>query len=234
MIINEAISKNNAAVALIETGNYKEATVHLSSVLRGLRDDIMMCNLDDVQRNFPRTTSLDQCMVESQGPGRFEENTGDDPCIYDAPIRMPLSLEKSCGCSNVIASILLFNLALAHHLLLHSSSSDESTTKNSSSILDMILLLYERAFDMQASQDVYFDQNYYFVLACVNNIAVVHRQRDQSLLSKQCFEKVLSILMFLTDNGIVNDGGRLDMSIFYHNVTITGGCCQGAVHAASA
>jgi hypothetical protein len=204
------IFENNAAISLIESGKYQEAISRLCC-LKTFYD--AGGNVQAENPEGPKGASLDHCMAQGQ---KLPCARSDDakPYLYKQPIRMPPTLEYSYKGRETIASILVFNLALAYHLLFL----EIGQTSRGYSSLRKAQMLYEVAFDFQKNE--YFDSNYLFVLATVNNIALIHQQLNEQKLANKCFEQVLSILMFMIDGGggrAINSDGRLDG--FYHNLS---------------
>jgi hypothetical protein len=160
----------------------------------------------------PQGESLDHCMAQGR---KLPVARSDDakPYLYNQPIRMPPTLEYTYKGRGMIASILVFNLALAHHLLFL----ERGQASKGFSSLRKAQMLYELAFDFQKNE--YFDSNYTFVLATVNNIALIHQQLDEGNQANHSLEQVLSILMFMIDGdgATINSDGRLDG--FYHNLS---------------
>ena len=136
------------------------------------------------------------------------------PFIYRHGIRMPHSLAFDKDRDSLMSSIFLFNLALAHQLRA------ELMTNNPEKqhlLLSKALKIYELAFKMQERRG-YFNSNFLFILAILNNIGVIHQTLGSADLSKRCFGKLMSVLMLLTERKCY-DTTKLDMNGFFCNAS---------------
>lgn len=158
-------------------------------------------------------------MVSSQSNPKdhtaCDDVTEDSPFVYTTPIQMPSRVEHETDRNATISSVLLFNLALAHQL-----SADADTTlspERYAAILSKSLKLYELAFRMQ-ERGGYFNSNFLFILAILNNIGLIHNYLNGPSLAERCFGKLLSVLMLLTDSKCY-DTSKLNLNGFYKNAT---------------
>lgn len=186
----EAIALNNEAVSLISTGNYPDAISKLIYALDSFKR-LMNTRLDLQERQVAVTSSLDAFMKEGYHPCTDcipQEN--EQNYLYQRAILIP---EAQCGHTyreTVLAScIVVFNLALAHHL--------------SSSLIEAVQL-YELSFNIQLQEQL--DDNVFYTLAVVNNLGLVHRLLRDEEASGKCFQHVLATLMLLTECGQANMG----------------------------
>eukprot|EP00980_Cylindrotheca_fusiformis_P031315 scaffold26160_cov103-Cylindrotheca_fusiformis.AAC.1 len=217
---SQVIFENNTAIAFIDAQEYHEAISLLSRSLKnyyseGRDTDIRPVSTDEEETENSQPTKLDRCMVS-----RLHSSFNDDRAyMYDNPVRMPATLvEPTSNRRSTIASILIFNLALAHHLL---SLQPRNVSKVESS-LEVAMTLYELALELQTSKK-FFDSNYMYVLATLNNIALIRQQQNQEKLAKKGFAQVFAILMFMMDSGVVQGEANLDG--FYYNAASFGGDC---------
>lgn len=132
-------------------------------------------------------------------PSMEEDNDDDEgemnEFVYRHPIRIPRQAINPSFQFNMATSIMLiFNLALAHHLC---ATEEEETF--SRPMFDKSARLYECAYSLLLQQD--FGSNVLFVLATVNNLGQAHRSLDQSETATKCFQHLLSTLMFLVESG---------------------------------
>eukprot|EP00980_Cylindrotheca_fusiformis_P031369 scaffold26259_cov108-Cylindrotheca_fusiformis.AAC.3 len=205
--ISSVIHQNNTAVNLMENGEYDAAIQRLSSCLRFCASEGTTLQSDDrLQHN--RETNLDRCMLRYQScslPSCNDFDDCDQPYVYRQPIHIASDIESGSRGKQFIASILMFNLALGHHLMF-----EEQDDEIAEPYLQKALMMYELAFDLQKTNE-FFDSNYIFVVAILNNVATIHLYQDERDLAKQYFEQVLSILMFVI--------GRRVLS----------GCCSGSI-----
>jgi hypothetical protein len=179
------IEQNNSAVALLNHKNYAEAISILSHALIWQEKLGFVGNAVD-----SRTLSLDQCMLQSHRSvspwmdGRCDTNRA---YIYRQGIFIPSTLN-----SVIITPIVIFNLALAHHLKAEQSE-DADQHKF---FLQKSLRLYKLAYNAHGN-----GENLLFRFASVNNIALIHNDLNNTEMSEKCLEYMLSELMLLVDCG---------------------------------
>ncbi|CAJ1954852.1 unnamed protein product [Cylindrotheca closterium] len=243
MIPSLAADRNNDAVSLIDTGNMDAAICGLSHLVEGFRN--FVCDHNNPNENSednlrPTTLSLDQCMAISQ-PCKADddedeasstdsgEHSDDDQAnrfVYRTGIRMPSSVAFDKDRDRLMSSIFLFNLGLAHQLRA------EAITKNAEqqhTLYAKALKIYGLAFKMQ-ERGGYFNSNFHFIMAILNNIGVIHERMGSLILAKQCFGKLMSVLMLLTERKCY-DTSKLYVKGFFTNASLS---CHEACTAAAA
>lgn len=193
----EAIAQANRSCSLVEAGLYDAAIDQLSSTLLSTMKIIM------TQANEERSleTSLDQCMkTRSSSMSIDEEMQGQ--FLYKRAILIPTDLEMSYRELVMVSCMITFNLAIAYH------------QRGDTESLARAMKLYELSYNLQRDQQL--DNNILFTLAIVNNLGLVHRQLNDELAAGECFDHVLSTLMYLTCCGQASES-HLDG--FFYNVT---------------
>eukprot|EP00980_Cylindrotheca_fusiformis_P005579 scaffold1183_cov114-Cylindrotheca_fusiformis.AAC.12 len=144
MLDSAVVFRNNAAVFLIQTGKYQEAISRLSHSLKTYSKDAR-AKTTSLRSDATQDESLNQCILRSRNPPFSDGNTG-NPYIYKQPILMSRqTVVSSLKGIDLVTSILVFNLAVAHHLL--SLEYGESTEGDS--CLSKALILYELAIHLQ-------------------------------------------------------------------------------------
>lgn len=201
-----AIRLSNYGVALMEQGEQVPALESFSRALKMCRQ--IMDEADDFQA--PMSTSLDACMEAS----RLACKT--NPCIprgdrylYEQAIRIPLDLGSNYRACVMVSTMVTFNLALAQQL-----TSVSGFAADPKSMLHKAAKLYELAFSMQQEEE--FDQNTLFTLATVNNLGLIHSQLNDRKAADQCFEYLLSTLMYLANS---NGERHAFLDGFFRNAT---------------
>jgi hypothetical protein len=179
------IEQNNSAVAMLNHEEYAEAIHNFSHALRLLEKIGFFGKAVD-----SRTLSLNQCMLQSH---QSETSWMDGRCdtnrayIYQRGIVIP-----STPNSVIITPIIIFNLALAHHL----KAEQSKYAGQHKCFLQKALGLYELAYSAQGN-----GENSIFRFASVNNIALIHNDLNNTEMSEKCLEHMLSELMLLVDCG---------------------------------
>lgn len=216
---HQAISGNNAAVLQIEAGQYQIAIDELSAAVRSFKF-LLSQSEQEISRTHNSMT-IDDCMKETSVP--TEPNTSDSSYCYEHPIHIPAnnafrSTYRDCS---MISSIVVFNLALSHHLYANQVGTiciEQHVNEAAYSALQKARHLYEIALSMIRDTQARFQKSsseVIFLLAIFNNLGLVHRKLQNTEASGKCFQYVLSTLMCLTDAGQVSS--KLDG--FFVNVT---------------
>ncbi len=122
----------------------------------------------------------------------------DQQYMYRQAIRIPLDIESTYQAGAMVSSMILFNVALAHHL----SALATSEKKHQSKKLRKATTLYEMAYDLQG-RNAQLENNVMFTMAAMNNLGVIYQQLENRETASKCFQCLLSTVMFLVDCGAV-------------------------------
>eukprot|EP00533_Pseudo-nitzschia_delicatissima_P013391 CAMPEP_0197282746 /NCGR_PEP_ID=MMETSP1432-20130617/24578_1 /TAXON_ID=44447 /ORGANISM="Pseudo-nitzschia delicatissima, Strain UNC1205" /LENGTH=365 /DNA_ID=CAMNT_0042749723 /DNA_START=93 /DNA_END=1190 /DNA_ORIENTATION=- len=146
--------------------------------------------------------------------------------IYRKPIRVPASYAHHTTLQQsevILPSIIIFNLALAHHLCgamkkKSEPQNDASNCKNqrglSSVLLKKSAKLYGLAIQIQEREVVAQGAKLYstlFYLSCINNLGNVHRLLGDISSSERIYQQLLKMLMYL--NYSEHQRGGYELSI---------------------
>jgi tetratricopeptide (TPR) repeat protein len=201
--------QNNDAAVLMEKGLYKEALSKLSKALSQVQRDLnepeerneeeqAVGSADsyiiNTCREHDREAMSSTCLVEKLEPNQ--------DFIYRHPIKtseIPKQEE-----SYVLSVILVFNMALAHHLIGTSQDDDSSNDER----LRGALKLYELVFSMQMKSDVYMSMT--CTLALVNNSAQIYKAINRERKAQKYFNHLLSSLMIMVEKGEAENLDELD------------------------
>lgn len=197
---------NNHAACLIRDGNFEKAIVILTKGLRFARTVMSDCDCDcdgmAHQRIAKEETTLDSCMVRTR-PETNKESDGDMDIdqqdsgyyIYRTPMPVPSTMNVSNYEEIVTVTVMImFNLALAHHL-----SALEEGSEHSHSRIQKAIKLYEYAYNMQ--RDERLINNVFFTMAILNNLGQIYHAMNAGDIAEKCFQQLLSTLMLLVDCG---------------------------------
>jgi hypothetical protein len=187
---------NNNAATLLESGDFRAAILQLQLALtpvKQLMNNKCGCNL----RTGPASVVLDHVMAarpqNSQGQ---EEHQGGD-YIYGQAIYLPTDLVQESATKYLsrltIAIAVTFNMALAHQLLAKQGGIYRDA------LLGKAARIYESSFTMFHNHGC--DGGTIFVLASLNNLAMIHKASGNDLVASKCFQRLLSMLMILVDRG---------------------------------
>lgn len=164
--------------------------------------------------------------------------------------RCPILVNKQCieemhDMGITLSLIIVFNLALAHHLKAietSSSSSSSSTTMNSNNLkaLQQALQLYELAYQLhcgyiqqsESESEISYNSNnnnnndqydrsigsLRFTMIVSNNLGEIHHAAGNTEKHTMCLQHLLSAIMYMVDsNLVVLDSNEMDG--FYSNVS---------------
>jgi hypothetical protein len=213
---------------MIDHGKDREAVSVLSNLLKFLKTEMNSSGNDTSEG--ADISCVDQCMIDPSMDDLQEQVEDDQPFIYNKAIRIPPSLASVYKHKVVtIASITIFNLALAHHHL-----AANSTEETRVATLQRALKLYSLALHLQVGK--VDESNIFFTLAIMNNSGVIHHSlHNNELQTTGYFGELLSILMFLNDTqDEAATYKKVDLHGFYHNVYTQLLCKKTLAAAASA
>jgi hypothetical protein len=178
----------------------------------------------DADSSLSQTSQVDACMPEGEAVmmnGSGETCTMQDqveancqsPYLYTEPVYLS-EVPRSSGEESItsLSFIIMFNLALCHHIKGTSSEEDALSQKT----FAIAKRLYELTFQMQA-QDV--ETNLFLTSALLNNLSLVHKALGNSHEAGQCDQLLLSTLLLLVDmGGLTPQESANDLAGFLGNV----------------
>jgi tetratricopeptide (TPR) repeat protein len=217
----QAILGNNAAASQIEGGEYQAAIENLSAAVGTFRCLLRRAESQIEARCIDIT--IDGCMVDASPP-----NSTETQFLYQHSIRIPENkvFGTTYGESSMIASMVVFNLALAHHLkanrMDHRQGGCYQMHEKNHADLRKARQLYELSLNLRHDAKRFTspgkrNNDVFFTLAIFNNLGLVHRRLLNQEASLKCLQHVLSTLMCLTDAGYAH---RLSSTLdgFFVNV----------------
>jgi hypothetical protein len=194
------IEMNNQAALLTENGLHKEALEVLNNTLETMQEVLR----NDGQEALEHTTSSANDLTlyqDSVGqPPRkplttvvnFESN--DEDFIYCSPIRATERPEKDEDFDEfTISVIIIFNMALSHHLRAIQGRKVNQTR------LRKALKLYELSFCMQMKGESPLSITQ--VLALANNCGQIYKQLNRQRKANKFFQHMLPTLMAIIESG---------------------------------
>jgi tetratricopeptide (TPR) repeat protein len=226
-----ALQQNNRGAFFLATRRFDEAIVCLSAALQASKqhldatrtkvptltpDDGAMLFLDQVMSRDPLELDDDDDYTEATSSPTVEENFVYRRAIC-IPTRTLMEFLPHDHHRNVVISIAtVFNLALAHHLRAMELKDDDAAVQHKQIQLKRAVLLYELAYKLEMEGISGSGPSAVFVMATLNNLGQIHkilRERDTAC---QCFQSLLSTLMFAVDTGGVLPVSDLDG--FFRNI----------------
>ena len=190
------VTLNNLGASCLKNGNISKALESLSAAFRAAKELYYEDTTTAGQTTKGTECRLDDCMTM---PVLTEANYDDEDCVYRHPITLPaLTIKASRQANHVTTIVIIFNLALTHHLL-----GKMPNCQNSNSMLKKAERLYEYALALQQSSRrkllmVVTESSTFFIMAAINNLGLVQKDLNETEKSEKCFRQLLSLLMFLT------------------------------------
>ncbi|CAJ1968617.1 unnamed protein product [Cylindrotheca closterium] len=213
---------------MIEEGAYDEASSTLCAAFQAYQNcdcaggmESAVC--DAGVSSFKPSISLDECMAK--GHPMSSSVDPDFPFMYSDAIRISPEVAAAGISQHDVTSIILFNLALTHHLSALDSNDPDSD-------LQKALHVYEHLYTMQQENMVVgssgFPSNLMFVLSILNNCGIIHQWRSEAgtsingeVIAARCFDKLLSVLTLISDNAqTTNKNEEVVVRGFYRNVVL--------------
>jgi hypothetical protein len=216
----QIVTLNNQAASLIDKRDYKNAVFILRRALTMNKATLHSLDQSNAQHKMQQESHsqlLQGCLAFNGTHAAADMPLGDDDdsgeYVYRSPLRLPesSSLTTDFNTHVVLSIIIVFNLALVHHL-----SGLEEDPSSCAAKLDKAASLYNLAHGMLTQR--FMDHTVLFIiLAAINNMGQIRKTHGQSEVADACFQKVLSILLFMSDNRREND--NLSLEGFCQNTT---------------
>ncbi|CAJ1955912.1 unnamed protein product [Cylindrotheca closterium] len=197
MSLQTVMHQNQQTIAFLNARNYYCAVASSSSALQCLGSVPSMPQQVDLHSSsscsFLCESSFDQCMLLTSIP------EGDDQCaahafIYSRAIPLPYNVTDRA----IVAPVLIFNAALAHHLAAIRTSSD--STERSFECLLRAKQLYSLAC---RSQDIELNPLFHF--AVYNNSGLIDLELGKNKnLWKESVGNLVQIYMILVKGGCIS------------------------------
>lgn len=186
-------------------------------------DDGVMMFLDQVMSRDPselddsRTTDVAAHDDDHDDADATNTLAGEENFVYRRAICIPTRtlmdfLPDEHDRSLVISISTIFNLALAHHLraMELKDDGDDNDRRYKQLQLKRAVLLYELAYKLQMEGISGSGLSTVFVMATLNNLGQIHKILMQHDTACECFQHLLSTLMFALDTGGVLPVSDLD------------------------
>jgi tetratricopeptide (TPR) repeat protein len=212
----DAVRSNNNGVCAMEAGDFEESVRSLSCALRACKESLV---LEDENMASPsaQCSLIDRCMLRpipsSNSILEIEDakNDNESLTIYRCAVHMPeesaVASQNTSHTSMSSSAIIMFNMALAHHL---SGIEEESQGK-----LKKAIKLYEFTYNLLKDEECGASPSFQlFAMACINNLGQLYQLLGEQQKAEGCFQHMLSVLMFLIDSG---EGISKEFTCFLHN-----------------
>jgi tetratricopeptide (TPR) repeat protein len=213
-----AISLNNEGVSQLEAANYGAAATSFSRALFTVKQALASGHFEeaaskpleseaDTEAASPtcqfRKLHGNECGMETDEVELKEPIYDQKGFVFEESIfLLPKEVDTADYAFFVKLSFVhLYNLALSHHLCALQATDPEP-------FLRKALALYELAYTIHVSEDI--EITILQSMAIVNNIGHLHQQLNNIDKSRECFEHLLSTLMFVKDTSCGEQDHQLD------------------------
>lgn len=221
--MDQVIDMNNHGADLLEGGQYEDALRYLSGGLERLQQLLEEADETygedepaDARRSEPttapserdvrspsiiRSASEKAIVMAEQTVAREESSTSvDHDFIYRRPIY--ITSEFDGDDETTISVILVFNMALSHHLRAIDTENDNPKR------LKGALKLYELGFSMQLKGEVRLSMTH--TLALVNNCSQVYKKQGKDRKAAKFLKHLLATLMIMVETGEIDEIDEID------------------------
>ncbi|KAL3930035.1 MAG: hypothetical protein SGBAC_011945 [Bacillariaceae sp.] len=199
------VATNNSAVAMLEDGDFEPAISTFARALN-LARAIMTKTQERPQCNGLAAICFDQCMDRSRMTRiqSLEISHETETChhkdespafMYKTAMKVLRSDLPPIYESHIFMSVVLvFNAALAYQL-----AGDQLLQENLSNVIFVrkSIKLYRLAYNIFHEETI--GASPYFCMAIVNNLGLLYQENHCGEKADQCFQHLLSTLMFLVD-----------------------------------
>jgi tetratricopeptide (TPR) repeat protein len=179
----------NLGVAYYEKGRIQEAVVAFADALSMSKHVVEYDN--DPKRENDDIYDLDCPFQPEFGKSEKIMSTPNDLSIFLNPIRVPGMLPGSKVCKT-LSLIAMFNLAICNHRNAIVNNMDRR-------MLRKALQLYELAYAIQMQEGI--DMTLTPTMIIMSNVGNIHKIMGNDDNAMQCFQHLLSTLMFLVEAG---------------------------------
>jgi hypothetical protein len=139
-----------------------------------------------------------------------EEETRDADLNQDFVYRHPIFIASESDSENetVLSIILVFNMALSHHLIAMDLQHNAEATTKRRIRLKLAVKLYKLGSSMQIESDIALSATY--TLATVNNWAQISKVLNNEKSSKRLFNHLVTSLMIIIESGATDEIDEID------------------------
>eukprot|EP00934_Nitzschia_sp_Nitz4_P009255 Nitzschia sp. Nitz4//scaffold26_size159584//1781//2503//NITZ4_002460-RA/size159584-processed-gene-0.215-mRNA-1//-1//CDS//3329544989//9245//frame0 len=233
-LLSNAIHLNNEASRIIdEASQYEEAISMLSASLVQLKQAIRQGCLPAKEVFLPSGAEQLRFLGNTSCECVTKSRSENDWYLYEHPIQ--ICANATIGTPQqveVVTYAVIFNLGLCHHVQAFAASNAGSRYE----LLQRAASFYSHAQRLTASNTAVFQVDLNHALVVANNLGHCHHFLNDEGLSKQCFQRLLNVIMFIQESGsegreiLSRDEDRLDgfMVNIMHHLAGANNCAPAA------
>ena len=199
------IDCNNRGTQLLRCGQYDLAIPILADGLAVAKaESNRKTQQEQQQRSRAMITDIDEwfteLIVESQSKrsstvSSLQQRHG---YVYQSPIDLDI-VDVMCTSSlGVQCMVLMYNMALAFHLNGLNESGVEDDVEEQICMIRNAIEMYEICYELMSTENI--NPGLHFIMILANNLGQSHLLMGNYEKGQQCFEHLLSIQMYVTDN----------------------------------
>jgi hypothetical protein len=217
MSMNQPFKMSNQAVFQLEDENYDQAIATLTMALKALKaamsGDSMVSEAIEAE-NDGSSFSI-ECEFRSSGLPSFLETvpgwTNSPKSIFREPIFVTSPLSETAQKDyDTLSYVVLYNLALAHHL----RAMQELDPRSLLFRLQKALTLYEHAHQVLMNHEI--EVTLMHTMAITSNLGHIQHVLGNESKASMCFQHLLSTILYVVDCG---EGQKLQsLDGFFRNV----------------
>jgi hypothetical protein len=196
----KSIHVNNHGVSCLEEGDISKAIECFSVAFHAAK--MVFPSSQSCWEGDLHTCSLDHFLI-TKAAQHEEIGSDDEDYVYHQPIVIPpvraITHSESLACKMAVMSIIIFNLAMAHHLHAIADPKPYSRVRR----FEKAAKLYELGFELQGNQDDGYGN--FYSMAVLNNLGQVFRAIDEEEKASYCILRLLSTLMLVVERHGGND-----------------------------
>eukprot|EP00534_Pseudo-nitzschia_fraudulenta_P005869 CAMPEP_0201179438 /NCGR_PEP_ID=MMETSP0851-20130426/113346_1 /ASSEMBLY_ACC=CAM_ASM_000631 /TAXON_ID=183588 /ORGANISM="Pseudo-nitzschia fraudulenta, Strain WWA7" /LENGTH=343 /DNA_ID=CAMNT_0047463421 /DNA_START=55 /DNA_END=1086 /DNA_ORIENTATION=- len=209
----------------------RQSTINSVDIDLDFDDESMEC---DHAKDEDHSWCGSDSACQAAGPKITREATRvvkkqDEAFVYSRPLRVnQKSIDEHHYMGSTLSVIILFNIALAHHLKAIELLPVLADHSDRLAILQQPLKLYELAYQLQVDRtegqrsNVCNEENLVnlrFMMLVTNNISDIHRIAGNAKKYKMCLEHLLNAMMFMNHNGRVDILAPKERDGMYDNLS---------------
>ena len=199
----EVLRLNNRGALHIRSRRFDAAIDSLLDGLKRFKHTVETENALTIRPESERKHSSRLILAKECGLAISEETEETDSFIYIHPIEIKAK-RRTIESSNALSFALIYNLALTYQLQSHSTACERQRRER----LGKSKQLYELAYTLLHSEEADFGMEMPLVLA--NNLGHVLKDLNDHRHAEQCFELLLSTMIFFMDFGVDLDDSEMD------------------------
>jgi hypothetical protein len=217
MSMNQPFKMSNQAVFQLEDEKYDQAIVTLTMALKALKTAMSVDGMasDAMDADNDGSSFSIECDFRSSGLPSFLETvpgwTNSPKSIFRDPIFITSPLSEAIQKDyDTLSYVILYNLALAHHL----RAMQELDPRSLLFRLQKALTLYEHAHQVLINQEIEVTLTH--TMAITSNLGHIQHVLGNESKASMCFQQLLSTILYVVDCG---EGQKLQsLDGFFCNV----------------